>query len=153
MKRKNQWVLKAYFFMILLFALQEFYQLISPDSSSFLYYFILRSFDPIFYITYMAHLTYVLLNLIHCIPLILSVYRIQFLHPDVWKYLFIFRCIFEFNGHSFEVNTAKALSHTSPELLIPIGIIAIIPYIPSYIICYKYAFGNNTHPSKSVNPA
>ena len=140
MPLKRQWIWEAYFIIILFFAIRKVYDLVMPSSSDFLYYFILRSFNSVFYITYSAHVIHVFLNIIHCIPLFLYIYKIRFLNPEIWRYLFILRCIFEISGHSYQVNTLTALFDSNPILLLLTILIPLLTHFPSYIACYWYAF-------------
>ena len=140
MSQKQRWIWEAYFVIFLLFAIQNIYYLFKPDSPDYLYYSILRSFDPIFNIAYTAHVIHIFLNMIHCIPLFLYIHRINFLNPKVWKILFILRCIFEIIGRSYEANTFSALYHSNQKVLLFVLLFAIIPIIPSYFSCYQYAF-------------
>ncbi|MCK5014578.1 MAG: hypothetical protein KAS66_12225 [Candidatus Omnitrophica bacterium] len=140
MPRKHLWLWKIYLAFMLVFAVKSTYYLLMPDSQSFFYYFILRAFDPIFYAVYTAHVMQVLLSVIHWIPVFLYVYRIRFLSSEFWKSLFILRCIFEITGHSYATNSLVALYHRKPKICLTIFIILIIPHIPSYMVCYWYAF-------------
>jgi hypothetical protein len=140
MPLKKQWIWEAYFVVIFIFAIRKVYALVIPSSEDFLYYFILRSFNPIFYIVYTAHVIHVLLGLIHCLPLLLYIHNIRFLNPEVWRYLFVLRCIFEIIGHSYQLNNLTALFYSNPTLLASVLIVSLLTYIPSYIACYWYAF-------------
>ena len=140
MPLKHPWVWKIYLLVMLLFIAKKVFYLFMPDSQTFFYYFILRSFDPIFYVTYSAHVMQVLLNTVHWIPVFLYAYRIRFLSTDFWKCLFILRCLFEITGHSFEMNSLVALYYRRPKASLIIFTILMIPHIPSYIVCYWYAF-------------
>jgi hypothetical protein len=144
MTEKQKWLWETYLAIILIFAIQKVYRLFNPGSSDFLYYAILRTFDPYFYIAYAARVTYVFLNLVHCVPLFLYIARIKFLNQNLWKCLFILRCIFELAGQSYEANTFIALSHSSPKLLLFLIVYTFGPAIPSYCACYQYAFSSRT---------
>jgi len=140
MTRKQRWIWEAYFVIILPYSVQQFYFLFSKDSPHYLYYLILRSFDPIFMAKYIAYIVDVALDLIHCLPLFLYIHRIRFLNPALWKIMFILRCIFEIIGHSYEMNTFAAFYHTKPKFLLAALAVMIMPHIPSYVACYWYAF-------------
>jgi len=140
MSTRKLWVWEAYFIIIVIFAARKAYALVMPNSPDFLYYFILRSFDPVFYITFNAHVIHVLLNILHCIPLFLYIYKIRFLNPEIWRYLFILRCVFEINGHSYEMNTLIAFFHSNPLLMLLTFLGPLLAYLPSYVACYCYAF-------------
>lgn len=140
MLKKQRSVWNIYLVIIVLFAAQKVYHLITPSSPSFLYYFILRSFDPIFYLVHSAHVLNVFLTVIHCIPLFLYIHRIRFLNPEIWKYLFVLRCIFEIFGHSYQMNTIIAFYQTNAKLTLLISAVMVLPHIPSYVVCYRYAF-------------
>jgi len=140
MSQIQKWIWEVYFVIVLSFAILKAYHLVVPGSPEFLYYTILRSFSSIFNITYGAHVTHVVLNLVHCIPLLLYIHRINFLNSKVWKTLFILRCVFEIFGRSYEINTFTALHHSNPKALLFIIASMIIQIIPSYFACYQYAF-------------
>ena len=140
MPPKYSWIWKTYLAVMLLFLTKKVYYLLMPDTQSFFYYFILRAFDPVFYITYTAHVMQVLLSVVHWIPVFLYVYRIRFLSAEFWRCLFILRCLFEITGHSFEMNSLIALYHRKPKAFLAVFIILMIPHIPSYMACYRYAF-------------
>ena len=140
MPPKYQLVWKIYFAVTLLFVAKKAYYLFDPNSESFYYYFILRAFNPFFYVIYTAHVLHIMLSIIHCLPLFFYIYRIRALDPEVWKSLFILRCIFELTGHSYEITQLTASSYSRPELLAIVVIIMVIPHIPSYLACYWYAF-------------
>lgn len=140
MSNKQRWLWEAYFVFVLLFAISKIIYLFKPGSPDYLYYFILRSFDSVFMTTYAAHVIHVFLNLIHCIPLLLYIHRINFLDPKIWKFLFILRCIFEFVGRSYEANTFTALYHSNLKVFLLVLLFTIVPIIPSYFACYQYAF-------------
>jgi len=140
MPSKQQWLHKAYLVIFLIFANLKVYHLFAPESPGYLFYFILRSFDPEFYIAYGAHIMYIFLNIIHCIPLFFYIYRIRILNPDFWKFLFILRCIFEIAGQTYQANALSALYHSNQKLLLIFSSTLILPQIPSYVMCYYYAF-------------
>jgi len=145
MRFKSKWIWLIYFCIMMSFAIQKIVILVTPSDPSFLYYYMLRSFSPIFYIDYIAHVINIFLFAIHCIPLFLYIHRIQFLHPEVWRYLFVLKCIFEIIGHSYKLNYLTSLYHLSPRLVFFVLIIAILPYIPLYVLCYRYAFEQDTY--------
>ena len=140
MPPKYPWLWKPYLVIMFLFLTKKVYYLLTPDSQSFFYYFILRAFDPAFHIIYTAHVMQVLLSVIHWIPLFLCIYRIRLLSAEFWQCLFILRCIFEVTGHTFEMNSLISIYHSKPKVFLSVSIILIAPHIPSYLICYWYAF-------------
>ncbi len=137
---KRKWLWTSYCFLLLYFIGREAYYLFVPTSETSLYYLILRAFDPVFYIAYSAYIIRLLLNFIHCLPLLLYTYRIRFLPPKFWQYLFILRCLFEIIGNSDELTALSALSHARPGMIWIAVIILLLPYVPSYLVCYWYAF-------------
>jgi len=140
MSQKQKWLWEAYLAIILFFAAERTYHLFNPGSPDFLYYSVLKSFGADFYFTYAAHVVYVVLNIIHCVPLFLYIYRIDFLSPKIWKFLFILRCIFEFTGRSYEIKELTSFYHSNPLIFLLILLFTIGPYIPSYFACFRYAF-------------
>ena len=130
----------VYFLLMLLLTVKEGYALFAAHSEIALYYLIVRAFDPIFYMAYSAHIIRLVLSLIHCLPILLYAYRIRFLSTKFWQYLFVFRCIFEVIGHSYEMNSLIATFYINPQYPLVVLIIMSIPFVPSYIACYWYAF-------------
>ena len=143
MRIKHRWVWEVYFIIMLASAVKSVYNVLSPDSASFLYYFILRSFDPAFYFHYSAYVFQVFLNTLHCLPLLFFIYQIRLGHPVVWKTLFALRCVFEVIGHAYGMNALTALYHSRSKLFLLVIITMIVPQIPSYAACYWYAFRRN----------
>ena len=140
MKIKNRWVWEIYFVIMLAFSVKGLYNVFSPNSESFLYYFILRAFDPVFYFHYSAFVLQVFLNVIHCFPLFFFIYQIRFGHPAAWKTLLVLRSVFEVIGHTYGMNSLVALYHSRSNFFLPVAVATIIPHIPSYAACYWYAF-------------
>ncbi|OGX35532.1 MAG: hypothetical protein A3C36_05505 [Omnitrophica WOR_2 bacterium RIFCSPHIGHO2_02_FULL_52_10] len=140
MNVKHRWVWEVYCVLMLAFAVKNIYNVFSPDSESFLYYFILRSFDPVFYFHYSAHVLQVLLNAVHCLPLFFFTYRVRCGVPAVWKTLFVLRCVFEVIGHAYGMNSLVALYHSKSKFLLLVIVAMTVPHIPSYAACFWYAF-------------
>jgi hypothetical protein len=140
MLARIQWLWTTYCVLIVVFVFKETYFLFAADSEIALYYLILRAFDPSFYLAYSAHLLRLLLTLIHCVPLMLYVYRVRFLPAVFWQFLFIARCLFEIIGNTYEITGLLAYSHQHPELVWIGPVFLVLPYIPSYVVCYVYAF-------------
>lgn len=140
MSRKQKWIWEIYFAIVLFFAVGKIAFFFDPGSPDYLYYSILRSFGPSFFNAHTAHIVHVFLNLIHCLPLLLYIYHINFLNTKFWKCLFVLRCIFEVTGSSYEINTLTAFYHSNPKLFLLILLSMIGPLIPSYFACYQYAF-------------
>jgi len=140
MSQKQKWLWEIYFTIVLSFAILKIYRFFNPGSSDYLYYSILNSFDSNFLNAYKAHMVYVFLNLIHCIPLLLYIHRINFLNTKFWKCLFILRFMFEVIGNSYEANLLTASYRSSFNLFLLELVFIIGPLIPSYFACYQYAF-------------
>jgi len=140
MSGASLWLWEAYFLLAMVHAGLKVYYFVSPGSSEHLYYAMLRAFDPGLFMAYNAHVFYILLNALHCIPLLLFIHRIRFLNANFWKFLFVLRCLFEVAGQNYQVNAVKALLHANSEMLILFIAIMTVPLIPSYVACYLYAF-------------
>jgi hypothetical protein len=81
--------------------------------------------------------------MIHCLPLFFFIYQIRFGPPEVWKLLFVLRCVFEVIGHTYDMNTLAAFYHSKSKYFFLAAAIMIVPHIPSYTACYWYAFRRN----------
>jgi hypothetical protein len=143
MPPQHPWIWKAYAAIYSLLIARKLYDLLSPDSPVFLYYFILRAFDPALILVYGTYVARVLFTTVHCVPLLLYVHGIRFLSPDVWRTIFILRCVFEFTGYSYESNILLAVYRIGLPYFLLTAATYITPNIPSYIACYNYAFRNS----------
>lgn len=148
---KHPWIWKSYAAIYLLLVAQKLYALFSPDSPVFLYYFILRAFDPALNLVYSIYVMHILLTTIHCIPLLFYVYGIRFLNPEIWRILFILRCLFEITGHSYESNILLAVYRIGLSHFLLTAAVHIIPGIPSYVACYNYAFRNSDKQNRGTS--
>ena len=143
MKINHPWIWDAYLVIILTVTLRDFYALLTPQSESFFYYFILRSFNPVFYLHYSAYVIHVFLSAAHCLPLFLFIYRVRWGNTEMWKLLFVLRCVFEVIGHSYDMNVLAALYYSNNKFIWLAVSFMIVPYIPSYIACFWFAFRSN----------
>ncbi|HQP10633.1 MAG TPA: hypothetical protein PKV41_04545 [Candidatus Omnitrophota bacterium] len=141
MSKRMPWLWMVYAVLVAVFTVRETYYFFVPDSEISLYFLILRAFDPVFYLAYAAYVLRLLLTLIHCLPIWLYAYRIRFLPTAFWQYLFFGRCLFEILGNAYEITSLVAFSHNNPKLVWIAPAIMLSPLIPSYIVCYWYAFG------------
>jgi len=130
-------------FYLLLIVLQILYQSIiffSADSRIYLYYMLLKSFDPVFHFKYIANYVQIGLNIIHMIVLGLFVYNIRLLWPIVWRILFILKIGFDVIGHSYEAKEMISLMHSDLQHFLITILIMVIFYFPAYYGCFQYAF-------------
>ena len=140
MSHVKRWLWEAYLVIAVFFAVQQFLLPFNPEEPHRLYYAIARTFHPVFYLHYAAFLGNAVLGLVHCVPLFLYIHKKRFLHPNVWKVLFVLRCLFELTGHSYEMNTLTAFFRINPQLVALTLFVTILPHVPWYIVCFDYAF-------------
>ena len=117
-----------------------------PNSRINFYYFLMREFDLwIFLTTYFSAFMKSVLNFLMVIPLSLFILRRNWLDPEYWKILFAFKVIFDFTGHSYELNELISYYyytdfafHTWAFYIYVIAKIGV--HIPAYWFVYAYAF-------------
>ncbi len=139
LKRRLFW--KFYFFLFVPLPLGAMVGILFPESVIYSYYHVLIAFDPTYYLPYYLNVISAYLNLLSLIPLFLFAFGLRFLHPRVWQTLFILRAIFDIVGHRYEYVFIQSLLLTGawPTFLAIAISLAVI--FPSYLACYRYAFG------------
>lgn len=140
MPNRTKWLWEIYLPFFVILAMGRAVSFFAPQTPEHLYFKILYSFNPVFYISYSLSLIQIILTLIHGIPLVLFTFRIPLLKPKFWQYLLILRVIFDLTGHPYEMNTVVSMYHASPRICALTILLAILPYLPSYWACCAYAF-------------
>ncbi len=140
MSKKISWITIAYLILMTYLIGQEAYRFFSPNSQIHLYFRLLRAFDLTFYIPYLLALCQIIFNILSLIPLFLYIFNIQLFNKMFWKYFLIFNFAFDLTGHSYHVNELVGISYANPRTAILLFLSAVIPYIPKYIACFRYAF-------------
>ena len=140
MPDKTKWLWEIYLPFFFILAVGRAVSFFAPQTPEHLYFKILYSFNPVFYISYSLSLIQIVLTLLHGLPLALYTFRVRWLPPRFWQYLLILRVIFDLTGHPYEMNTVVSMYHTSPRLCALTILFAVLPYLPSYWACYAYAF-------------
>jgi len=142
-KEQQKWVWGIYFCLFLFYSLKEAFFFFKPNSVIDTYFDLLRSFDHYFIFIYFINCTRIILNIVHCLPLLLYIYQINFLPSRFWQGLFILRVLFELCGHSYEKNFVLSLYHSDPLILLFLLSSILFFQIPSYFACFSYAFVGN----------
>ena len=133
----------SYFCIFLVLTIRETIIFFDHESSQFLYFYILCSFNNLFFFAYFLSLLQTLVTAVHLIPLFLYVFHIRFLPAALWQHLLIARLILEIAGHPYELNALVGLSKTSPRIGLLVFSLTAVMYLPSYLACLKYAFFQN----------
>ena len=141
---KKLWIWEVYFVLLIGFTLRQAVNLFHPEGTANLYFFILRAFDSLFIFNYFMNVAQVLLDILYFVPLALYIYDKKFLSPEIWKSLFILRLFFDVAGHSYEWNTLISIFYADPIIGLIVLVESVSTYIPSYIVCYRYAFQGKT---------
>lgn len=113
----------------------------SYEGTRNLYFFILTSFKPYFYLPYTLYLGHICLNIFHLITLGLYILRKPLFNQPICQLLLIHRILFDLLGQQHEFSASISLFHFSPKVGAIILAWGILFYFPSYIGCYRYAFG------------
>ena len=137
-KSRRAWEIYLVFFAVLI--LKNTYDFFAFNSPVYFYFLILRCFAPAFLVIYFINLIQTVLNLLHLIPLSLTIYKIRFLPTKFWQYLFILRVIFDLFGHSYDKNILLSFYHDDFVIFWFSCTRIFFFYMPSYIACYFYAF-------------
>jgi hypothetical protein len=145
MRRKTNFFFIIYFIFMVCFVSERSYSFFSYNSQQYLYFTILRAFDNSFTLPYILSLLQNIFNIFHLLPLALYIMRINVLPQLFWQYCLIFRLIFDLTGHSYEKNYIAGLLQYDYLTTGLVLFLAIIPYVPSYIMCYRYAFKRDQH--------
>lgn len=140
MPNKLRWLWEIYLPFYFILAAGRAVSFFAPQTPEHLYFKILYSFNPVFYIPYSLSLVQILLTLAHGLPLTLYTFRVRLFKPKFWQYLLILRAIFDLCGHPYEMNTVVSMCHASPKICALTVLFAVLPYLPSYWACYAYAF-------------
>lgn len=140
MSAKGRWIAEAYFVLFVALTVRKAYNFFAPHSPNYLFFEFLYTFDPVFFGLYFLNLIQIVLNLFHALPLLLYILHIPLYRPRFWRYLLIFRLIFDITGHSYELNHLVAMYYADPLVCLLVFLSSVSPYIPSYVACYRYAF-------------
>lgn len=142
---KRDFVWYLYLAIYLYFVVNKTYHFFAPDSSQNIYYHILAAFDKSFYpVIYFSYFQ-IILNILSIVPLFCFMFYIHFLAPTFWEILFIMKVIFDILGHTYEINGLVGFYHTSPKICFIVLSASVLPYVPSYIAFYLYAFKRDEH--------
>jgi len=140
MKINKRFIYAIYLIVLTLFVGRKVHNLFLPETATFFYYFILRSFHPLFYITYGLYFLQVTFQVIHLVPVALYALRIRWLDVEFWQHLLILRFILDLSGHNYEIKQIIAISYYEPRIAVFVFLQSILIYVPSYWLCYQYAF-------------
>ncbi len=137
---KIKWFWLLYFSLFTSLTLQNVYNFFAPGSPQLFYFRILCRFDNLLLISYFATFIQIILNIIHCLPIALYALRIRLFKPKLWQILLILRLIFDIIGHPYAMNYLAGFYYDSLKIFAVVLFSSISIYIPSYWVCYKYAF-------------
>lgn len=140
MPHRTKWLWEGYFLFMVILIAGKAYSFFAPHTPQYLYFKILYSFNPAFFIPYYLGFLQIVVNIFHCLPLGLYTWRIRLFKPRFWKCLFVLKVILDLTGHSYEMNTLISMYYASPQACALTVSFALIPHIPFYWACYAYAF-------------
>jgi len=150
LKKAVALAISVFYILLLSFIVfRKAYLFIIPGNFYYLYFFIMRSFDATFYLPYAITLIQIILNILHLLPLVLFIFRARAIPVEYWQFLFLARIIFDIIGHPYETSLLVSLYYAQPLLCLIILIQSISIYVPSYIICYRYAFRQDKYYQQS----
>lgn len=140
MSRETRWLWEIYLFVYLGIVCADAYNFFAAHTPKHIYLQILHSFHPVLWTTYILNLLQTAFSVLHILPLALYIFQIPLFQPRLWRYLLIIRLAFDLTGHSYEMNTILSMRHADP-MAGSLGLLfVILPYLPSYLGCYRYAF-------------
>ncbi|MBF0522822.1 MAG: hypothetical protein HQL24_07195 [Candidatus Omnitrophica bacterium] len=149
MASKKDWILKFYFFFILVLLIRKTKALFSPNSEEHLYFEILSAFHPLLIFTFLLKVIQLVVNFFNCIPLYCAIDHKKFLTPVVWRILFCFKLVFDIFGQPYEMKELSALYHGEPKTALLAMAIGVFIYLPWYLIIFQYAFKEKIFLAKS----
>lgn len=139
---KKEWPIAIYALLLGWIFSAKLLQMIDPQSPKYFYYFFLYHFDNRFYLPYLANWAQIILNLFHILPVIFYAMRIHILPKRFWQAMLILRLIFDITGHNYEMNLYISYFHMKTSIGLLGAATTLGLFLPSYIICFQYAFGN-----------
>jgi len=116
------------------------YDFFSYDAGANTYFFILSSFDFSFHTQYSFAFMQIILENIHVLIMFFYFSRIYLSNLSIFQSLLLLRVFFDIIGRSYELNHLISLYYYDPKIFLFILCQIIIFYVPSYVICYRYAF-------------
>lgn len=143
MQKKNLWFWLPYFAILLHLITRKTVLFFNSDSPIYMYYSILSAFSFLFEFRYLFNFIQIILNIILCIPVFLYFSNKSWGDASFWKVLFILRIAFDICGNNFELQGIIASYYVDPRYSLLLFGSLTFPYIPSYVACFKYAFGKN----------
>lgn len=131
---------KIYLIIFSLFTLGSTISIFYENSYSYLYYNILIAFHKSYLLSYWFAIISNIINSISLITLYLYISRTKLWNVIFWRWLFVFRVVFDLVGHAFEFKTIKSLFYSDQWLgVITISLAAAV-LLPSYLASFRYAF-------------
>ena len=138
-------ILNIYFIILLAFLAAKAYRFFSIDSAVYHYFTVLMAFDPSLTILYLINLLQIIINLLHALPVLFYIHRLKIGPPQFWKILLILRVLFDITGHSYETTYLISLYYFDLKICFLVFLLSIATYIPSYIVCWRYAFARDRY--------
>lgn len=135
----KKWVIQLYGFLLTIIVFNSLRELYSTNSALRSYYTILIAFDRHYSLLLALNVISTLLGLLS--PLVIFLYTSDIKGSYIfWRVFFWTRLFFDAIGHSYDTQFVKAAFHQSIFYGFVCILIFILPFIPSYIIHYLYAF-------------
>ena len=140
----KKWVWQIYSFFITSIVFSSLPNLINKTSSLRMYYTILLPFDIRYTLFFYFNIISLLINLL--IPLIVVFYALNIRSSvKFWQIFFFVRIFFDLVGHQYDNQIIlSAFSQNFSYGLANLSIF-LIPFIPSYIAHFLYAFRNSAN--------
>ena len=138
--KKPGWPWKIHFLVFSLYTFINMWNLAGTDSFLYLYYHILMAFHQGYRVMYGLAVLKVILNLLSLVPFFLFLFQIRFLSARFWQWLFALRVFFDLFGHAAEIKFFESLLHESQHLFFSYLFVFLVLVVPSYIVCFQYAF-------------
>lgn len=140
MSEKSRRMWELYLVLAATLASGRAYSLFSSGSPEQFYFQVLCSFDLLFFIPYFFSLLQVILTAFHFIPLALYVFNRPIGSPLFWQIMLSLRIIFDVTGNAYTKNVFISLYQTEPMLCLISALLLLLPYLPWYWACWRYAF-------------
>ncbi|MBI5149218.1 MAG: hypothetical protein HZA28_00390 [Candidatus Omnitrophica bacterium] len=144
MSRVLKWSWNVYLAFFILLVARDAHSFFAPGTPEYLYWDILRAFDPFFWFAYTLTSLRVAVNAVHVLPLVFYIDRRRVGPFLLWKILFFLRLALDVTGHPYEAKFFASLYQQEPGLCLGALAMAVAVYGPSWWACGRYAFLKNS---------
>ena len=131
---------EVYFAFTIFLTAGRAYSFFAPESPEHLYFTVLNAFVHGFSLFYILAVLQIALTAFHWLPLALYLFQRRLGPPLFWQVMFVLRAILDTAGNSYTKNTLVSLYQNDPWVCALTLLYLVLPYVPWYWACWRYAF-------------